>query len=126
MLFQKDDDYIFLPKSVKFNISNNAVSDQREKLVSELALGVLGNGRLNSVELEHEVPGFCTLLCVWLFGYIYRFSGFWDIESAPPLKCFISPSRYPPQEDIEEFCLKEAPAHGYIYGGSAFKMQSAE
>lgn len=64
MLFQKDDDYIFLPKSVKFNISNNAVSDQREKLVSELALGVLGNGRLNSVELEHEVPGFCTLLCV--------------------------------------------------------------
>lgn len=48
----------------KFNILNNAASDQREKLVPGLALGVLGNGRLNLVELEHEVPGIRTLLCL--------------------------------------------------------------
>lgn len=60
-----DDDYILLPiKSVKYNTSNNTISDQREKLVPELALGVLGNGKLNSAKLEHEVLGFCFLLCV--------------------------------------------------------------
>lgn len=65
VLFQMDDDYIFLStKSVKFNISNNTESDQGEKLVPELALGVLGNERLNSAKLEHEVRGFFTLLCV--------------------------------------------------------------
>lgn len=42
-----DDDCIFLPtKSVKFNISNNAESDQREKRFAKLALRVLGNRRL--------------------------------------------------------------------------------
>lgn len=67
------DNYIFLlPKSGKFLISKNAWPE-REKLVPELALGVLGNGELSSEELEHEIPGFCALLCVWIHLEIQSF-----------------------------------------------------